>query len=285
MSKIILRKFCSNNNHLKLETIYQHKNYSWFFCKNCHLLFCSNKNKKNRFFKNRLDIFNSFKDSNKYEFLSIIKKVQQILNYKKKISWLDFGCGTGNDLLQIKGIYNAIGYEPNKYLYKKCKTRKLNVINNLVKIKSKKFDVIFSRNTFKYIDNFPNAISLVSKKIKKNGLLVWRDKYFDYFPCKFDEQIESMVTGSNLNKKAINYYLSLNKLEIILSKFYFDNSFFIIARKKAKPIKYDYERLSNFSINYYLIKHQSLLNIIYFTRLIIQKAIFLIKNIYRASRR
>ena len=270
-------KYCTHNNHLNLTEIKTTKNYTWFFCRHCHLLFCDKKNNNHKIFKTRLKIFNNFNDGNKYEFLSILEKVKKIY-FKKKIEWLDYGCGSGGEIkiLNDKNI-NAIGFEPNPTLFQQSLKKKIKVFNKLSKINSnKKFDIIFTKNTFKYIDSFPLKISELSSKIKKNGLFVWRDKFFDFFPQEMNNLEQSLTTGSYLFKKTILYFLSLNNLKIVEVKFYLDSSFLIIAKKTGK-ISYN-KNIQLAFIQEFLIRNQFILKLIHGIRKILHKLFLRIRN-------
>jgi len=263
-------QYCSQFKHTDSKIIKRNKDFSWFYCSNCNLLYCNNKNKNNKNYINKLNIFNNFKDGNTHEFKNILKILKKFSKIKN-LNWFDFGCGTGS-LLEIvkKETKNVIGFEPNKFLYNEGKKKKLNIINNLSKIKNnKKFDIIFTRNTFKYIDNFPRNMFLISKMIKKNGLFIWRDKYFDFYPRRImknknlDNEVESLKSGSYLFKNAIRYHLNNNKFKILYSKFYLDDSFLIISKKINNKINF---KNSIFSLNYIFLKNQYIVECLYFFR-------------------
>jgi len=277
---------CNKSKHIKSQIINSTKDFTWFYCSNCSLLYSDKKNQKNKHYINRLKIFNNFQDANKHEFKNIIKKIKEIANIKD-LDWLDYGCGTGSLLNEIKKeTKNIIGFEPNKILYRKSKKKyKIKVFNKFSKIDSrKKFNIVFSRNTFKYIDDFPNKIFQISKKIKKNGLFVWRDKYFNYYPLSamknknLNNSHESLITGSYLFKNAILYHLNKNKLEIVYSKFYLDNSFFIIAKKNNKIKNYS---ISKINLDYFFLKNQYYVELIHIMRMFILAQINILKLIFR----
>ena len=261
---------CNKTKHIKSQIINTTSNFTWFYCSRCGLLYSGKKNFNHKHYKNRLKVFDDFKDANKYEFNNIIKKIKKIKKISNK-EWFDYGCGTGSLLNQIKGeTKKIVGFEPNKILFKKAKKKKLPVYNNLKKInKNKKFDIVFSRNTFKYIDNFPEKIFEISKKVKLEGLLVWRDKFFNYYPLrsmkndKLDNIHESLITGSYLNKNAIMYHLNVNKFKILYSKFYLDNSFLIIAKKTRNIINPPNNLLN---LDLFLLKNQFLVEVIHSIR-------------------
>ena len=222
-------------------------------------------------------MFDNFNYGNKYEFLGILQKMHKFIN-KKKLTWLDYGCGRGSELKIVSdNKIKAMGFEPNKALYKICVKNKLNVVNKLQKI-NKKFDVIFTRNTFKYIDSFPDKIKELSLKLNKNGLFVWRDKYFNFHTLDLGKEEESLLTGSFLFKKTIFYYLSINNLKIMKSKFYLDGSFLIIAKKtNKKTINRLY--FNNFFVSQkFLIKNQKITSKIFAIRSFIKNIkFFLVK--------
>ncbi len=261
---------CIKTKHCKSQIINSTDDFTWFYCLECSLLYTGKKNTQSKHFKNRLKIFDNFPNSNKYEFQNILKKIKKIKTIKNK-EWLDYGCGAGSCLSQVKSDTTKItGFEPNKILFKKAKKEGLPVFNNLKNLKkNKKFDVVFTRNTFKYIDNFPEKIFEISEKIKKGGLLVWRDKFFNYYPLsamknkKLDNLQESLITGSYLNKNAIKYHLNVNKFKILYSKFYLDNSFLIITKKTSNIINPTNHVLN---LDLFLIRNQFLVELIHFMR-------------------
>ena len=227
---------CLNHKHLDNKILVSKKNYIWRMCRLCGLIYIEVKNKNDKYYQNKSKIFDNFNEGNSYEFLSILKKLTKLnlrLNRKK---WLDFGCGAGQELKIAKqhGL-DTFGVEPNKKLFSKCKNKKLKVVNNIKKIKGS-YNFIFTRNALKYSENFPLTFSKLSGYLKNNGILIIRDKYFDYMPIKksMNDKKESLVSSTFLYKNTILNYLKFYNYEIFLKKFYFDGSFFIIAKKHKK---------------------------------------------------
>ena len=265
MNKKILINRCLNHNHLDHKILKLSQDYSWNYCKTCKLIFIKVINKKHKTFKNKLKIFDNFEKSKfSNEFLFIFNKAKNIINLKNK-KWLDFGCGSGNELNYIKSQkIEYFGYEPNEKLFKKCRNKHLKVTNKIQNLK-KNYDIIFTRNTFKYVENFPKTFSKLSKLLKKNGLLIWRDKYFDYMPIikSMNDIEESMVTSTFLRKDSIKNYLNILNFKINFSRFYLDNSFLIIATKKFEK-KQTHFKLNNSSL--YLYKNKFLFCTISYSR-------------------
>ena len=226
--------YCLNHKHVDNKILVNTQNYTWRLCNLCGLIYSDIKNKKHRNYTTKLKIFDNFKEGNSIEFEKILKRVKFFDQNIKKKRWLDFGCGAGNELEIVKQ-YNlkGTGFEPNKLLFKKCKKKNLDVYNKLKDVKNK-FNFIFTRNTFKYVENFPKNILNLSKRLNDGGLFIWRDKYFDYMPIKkyMKDIDETMVTSSFLKKNVIKFYLFHLNFEILFSKFYFDESFLIIAKKR-----------------------------------------------------
>ncbi len=243
--------YCLNHKHVDNKILVNTQNYTWRMCNLCGLIYSDIKIKKHRNYLTKLKIFDNFKESNSIEFEKILKRVKFLDHNTNKKKWFDFGCGTGNELKIVKK-HNLIGtgFEPNKRLFKKCKKKNLEVYNKLKDIK-KTFNFIFTRNTFKYVENFPKSILSLSKLLEDNGLLIWRDKYFDYMPIKryMRDVDETMVTSSFLKKNTIKFYLFHLNFEILFSKFYLDESFLIIAKKKGglkRNDNYNLPKLSSF---------------------------------------
>ncbi len=282
MNKKILINKCLNHNHLDHKILKLNPNYSWNYCETCKLIFIKVINKKHKMFKNKLKIFNSFEKSKfSKEFIFIFNKAKNLTNLNNK-KWLDFGCGPGNELNYVKSQkIQCIGYEPNKKLLEKCRKKDLKVTNQIQNLKGN-YDIIFTRNTFKYVDNFPKTFSKLSKLLKKNGLLIWRDKYFDYMPLKvsMNDIKESMVTSTFLRKDSINNYLKILNYEINFCRFYLDNSFLIIATKKLKKKQSDFKLNSS---NLYLYENKLIFRVVFITRnflLYIYDLLKRIKNIF-----
>ena len=117
------------------------------------------------------------KDEDEYN-----KLEAKIVNYffNKKMKILDIGCGEGHDLKYFHqnkhkcfGLdYSDFGIKKhNKYLLKKIKFHKGNILDNQFFI-NEKFDVVYSKNFAEHVSNYYGFLKIVKSRLKKNGLLV-----------------------------------------------------------------------------------------------------------------
>jgi len=277
-----------NSNHLCPEFYQKNlecklKNISWFICKKCNLIY-SVKNKTLPEFQNIIkEYFDIFKESNSFEHRSIQNFISKFIKEKKY--FLDYGCGSGNDLNIAKEFFDhVIGYEPNYELYKIAKNKNLEVMNDENCFNEKnKFNAIFSRNVFRFLDDFRIKLEMINNSLKNDGIFIWRDKFFDYYPINLNDKKNSILTSNYLQKKTILFHLKNANFNILFKKFYFDDSFLIIASKNSLKLKN--KKLPKISLVdsfnfYYLIfrlKNIWFQNIINLQRLVIIKIIMKLK--------
>ena len=119
---------------------------------------------------------------------------------------------------------------------------------------------MFTRNTFEYVTGFSVSLNKLMNKLNDNGYFIWRDKFYDYYPKKYSSKDFSDSFNSLPTKNAIKYHLSINQIEILECRFYFDKSFLIIGQKK-KNIKKTYQKKLN-------------MNRIFYNNFIVSKIIF-----------
>ena len=226
---------CTKNKKI---IIFKNKNYSWSICRECCLISIDIKKKINHFSEKKNKIFNNNNEMNTYEFDNFYKKNIKTKLLKKNKICLDYGCGNGNFLMQAKkkGFKNVYGYEPNKYRRKNCKKKNLKVVGTLNEIKNKN-DIIFSRNIFDYVENFPKVINFFSNNIKNNGYLFIIDKVYNNKLRKiniYQNEKESSIFRNVIMKETFIHHLNKNNFEILKLKNSFTGRIEIIAKKKKR---------------------------------------------------
>ena len=214
--------------------IFSSNEYQWNICEKCDLIFQSESNHKIKDIKKIQ--FNNFEEANesgKFEFFSILNKLKKYTKLSD-LSYFDFGCADGSYLEIAKEYFKKTkGYEPNILLQKKALEKKLDLTKkDIFYDEQNYYDVIFTRNTFEYVNNFSNTLKKLIEKLNIDGYFIWRDKYYDYFPKKYSDTNFSSSFNSLPTKNAIRHHLSINQIEILESRFYFDKSFLIIGQKK-----------------------------------------------------
>ena len=161
---------CNSN---KVEFSYSFKDIKYYKCNTC-LVYFQNPfpNNQNYLKKYNEEYFNDYQEnpsktkklrSKQYRLdLNMLKKFYKD-SLKNKV--LDYGCGPGNFLSSLKS--KVYGYELNEdaKLHKKITRIKFN------EIKKHKFDLISLRGSIEHIPDFIIKIKLLSKQLKKNGLL------------------------------------------------------------------------------------------------------------------
>ena len=251
---------CKNYGYKK---IFSSNEYEWRICEKCDLIYLLSDNK-------RLDIikkiqFNEFGEtleSAKLEFLSILKILKKYSNLSD-LTFFDFGCCGGSYLkIAEKHFKKVQGMEPNTFLKNRTKKKGLEIIDdNFLDNKGFHYDVIFTRNTFEYVMGFSTTLNKLMNKLNDNGYFVWRDKFYDYYPKNYSDIDFSDGFNSLPIKNSIKYHLSINQIEILESRFYFDKSFLIIGQKKEN-LKITYKK--KFNINKIFYNNYVVCNVIYY---------------------
>ena len=146
--------------------------------------------------------------------------LSSFLNYKKKITILDIGCGYGafqNYLNSFKNI-KAYGVDSSKYAInigkKKYNFKNIDYadINNLNSKFSKKFDVITIIGVFWFmLENFKNCYKNIKKILKKDGYI-----YFQINIPKDDNIFKNKINGYS------DLYNFMNKFFVIKDFMYYE---------------------------------------------------------------
>jgi 2-polyprenyl-3-methyl-5-hydroxy-6-metoxy-1,4-benzoquinol methylase len=109
---------------------------------------------------------------------TFIKNVPAIPSYKKNGKILDLGCGTGETLLLLKKIgWKTYGMDIDRNALSVAKKSGLNNLSlggyrDLKKYPDNYFDAIRLYHVIEHIDNPSLAISLIKRKLKKNGEVI-----------------------------------------------------------------------------------------------------------------
>ncbi len=227
-----------NNNHTycevsKLIEIGKTKKNKWFMCQNCSLIYSiSLENKKNEIIDEQFNEFGNVSSSGIEEFKAIIKTLKRFTEIENLV-FFDFGCGDGTFLkIAEEKFKDVIGFEPNKFLRMRSLEKKIKMLDEVsLKNLDQKYDIIFTRNTFPFVQNFAQSINILIKCLRPNGYIIWRDKYWDFFPKRYLDDNFSNKFSSLPLKSTIKHYLKINGIELLISRFYFDDSFLIIGKK------------------------------------------------------
>ena len=119
-------------------------------------------------------------------FISLLKKI-------KPKTIIDAGCGAGIPLIKIKKLnFNISGYDKSKEMVLEAKRNLKNFnlnpklifednFENPKKIKNNSVDCILGMGAFYYSKNINKTLFIQSKKLKKNGRLIFslRNKLFN----------------------------------------------------------------------------------------------------------
>ena len=236
---------CKNYGY---KQIFLSNDYEWRICEKCDLIYLLSHNK--RLDKVKEIQFNEFEEPQetaKFEFLSILKILKKYSNFSH-LTFFDFGCGDGSYLKIAEKYFKKVqGMEPNIFLKNRAIKQEL---DDFLDNKGLYYDVIFTRNVFEYVTGFSVSLNKLMNKLNDNGYFVWRDKFYDYYPKDYSNIDLSDGFNSLPTKNAIKYHLSINQIEILESRFYFDKSFLIIGQKK-KDLEKIYKKKLNINTIFY----------------------------------
>ena len=117
-----------------------------------------------------------------------VRRAEHFKKVCKKKDILDFGCGWGNFLLNIKSAKSLSGVE----LREEC-LKKISKLKNKIRVKKnindfeKKFDVITMFHVLEHIPHQIQTLKIIKKNLKKNGKLIIEVPHADDFLLNFDE--------------------------------------------------------------------------------------------------
>jgi len=212
--------------------ILNNKNYEICECQNCKLLFQKNilnKEYNRKFYNDYIDhnkILNNknIKKQTESYLQSEINLINKIFN-SKKIAILEYGAGLGAWVSSLrKAGYKKIStVEISKKRRKYLKKKDILNFSSLKGI-NKRFDLIYSDQTFEHLSQPGKIISDLSKLLKPNGFLIFK-----------------IPPGNFLKKKLNDNYIAgkdeatpLEHINIYTK----DTIKFITSRYKLKNIKY-----------------------------------------------
>ena len=115
-------------------------------------------------------------------------------NSKKNISVLDVGCGLGYFLSALNSDIKKFGVEDSKFAcdYIKKNFKDINILNGDFKLIEKfnvKFDIVMFYHVIEHLKDPVEAIKLIKKVLKKDGILIVGTPNIDSLVAKCLEKI------------------------------------------------------------------------------------------------
>ena len=175
-----------------------------------------------------LDHFDSALNFRKYQ-ISLITK---FINGK----FLEVGAGKGGLIPFYKNlIKNITIIEPEKKLFKILKknysTKRFSIKNQTINNIKRKYDTIIYYDVLEHIKKDLNEVKLASKKLNKNGYLIFSVPAYQTFYSSFDKSVghfkrynkkDFIVLGkrTGLKIEKLAYYDSLGFLFLVLNKLF-----------------------------------------------------------------
>ena len=175
-----------------------------------------------------LDHFDSASNFRKYQISLIIKFI--------KGKFLEVGAGKGGLIPFYKNLIKDITIiEPEKKLFKILKknysNKRFSIKNQTIKSVKKNYDTIIYYDVLEHIKNDLNEVKLASKKLNKNGYLIFSVPAYQTFYSSFDKSVGHFKrynkkdfivlrkrTGLKIEKLA--YYDSMGFLFLVLNKLF-----------------------------------------------------------------
>jgi hypothetical protein len=175
-----------------------------------------------------LDHFDSALNFRKYQISLITKFI--------KGKFLEVGAGKGGLIPFYKNlIKNITIIEPEKKLFKILKknysNKRFSIKNQTIKSVKKNYDTIIYYDVLEHIKNDLNEVKLASKKLNKNGYLIFSVPAYQTFYSSFDKSVGHFKrynkkdfivlrkrTGLKIEKLA--YYDSMGFLFLVLNKLF-----------------------------------------------------------------
>jgi|TARA_B110000495_G_C22917598_1_gene536033 hypothetical protein len=175
-----------------------------------------------------LDHFDSALNFRKYQISLITKFI--------KGKFLEVGAGKGGLIPFYKNlIKNITIIEPEKKLFKILKknysNKRFSIKNQTIKSVKKNYDTIIYYDVLEHIKNDLNEVKLASKKLNKNGYLIFSVPAYQTFYSSFDKSVGHFKrynkkdfivlrkrTGLKIEK--LDYYDSIGFLFLVLNKLF-----------------------------------------------------------------
>ena len=216
------------------------KYYKLLECKNCGLIFqkqIPDKKFSQELYERYIDKDDSLKKKDDYErkyYKKLFYEMNLIKNiFKKKsdeISILDFGAGWGFWLNYLKkNNFDVYAFEVSVTRINFLKKNKIKIISDISNIE-KKFDFIYSEETFEHIPNPKETLINLSKILKEDGFIMLRFPSSFLFKFKLNRKYKPSNDCAHplehinlLKKKCFKEMIKDSNLEIInfKSKFNF----------------------------------------------------------------
>lgn len=257
--KIFLQKYYGEKI---LNMIPSNKNYNLLECQYCKLIYqeeIPDEKFTMKLYEEIIDQKDSLQKKEDFE-KKYYKKLTYETNlikgiFKKKndeISILDFGAGWGFWLNHFKNQnFDVNAFEISKTRIDYMRKNKIYIIDNLEKI-TKKFDFIYTEETFEHIPKPKNTLMLLSELLKNDGFLLVR------FPSNFLFKFKLKKTYKPKNDCA-------HPLEHINL---FKRSSFREMVKETNLKIIDFKSIFNFSIKNVL---KDFKNLLYFDSILLKK--------------
>ena len=99
------------------------------------------------------------------------RRVIQFKKLCKNKEILDFGCGWGDFLIQLKNTKKKYAYEIRNECLKNLKQNKINIIKN-INVFNKKVDIITMFHVLEHLPSQINTLKILKEKLKHNGKII-----------------------------------------------------------------------------------------------------------------
>ena len=151
--------------------------------------------------------------------------VSKFFHTTQKLSVLDFGCGTGGGLEQLKKIFNfkdAVGVDASEMAIRFAKTYSKDyhlISHNSYKMESQ-FDIIFLMDVLEHIDDDEKFLNELKKNLKDDGVIIlsvpglqtlfsdW-DRQLGHFRRYNERNLVDLANNTNLMVEFTSYGFSL----------------------------------------------------------------------------
>lgn len=99
------------------------------------------------------------------------RRINQFYNICKNKEVLDFGCGWGDFIINIKNTKKKFAYEIRRECIKYLRQKKINLIEDLNNSKQK-FDIITMFHVLEHLPSQINILKTLKKKLKPHGKII-----------------------------------------------------------------------------------------------------------------
>jgi 2-polyprenyl-3-methyl-5-hydroxy-6-metoxy-1,4-benzoquinol methylase len=157
----------------------------------------------------------------------VINLLRQYVKNRENISILDIGCGTGNNLIELSKLGQAIGLDDSQEAIDFCRQRGLyDVVKQNaeeINLSDNSFNVITMLDVLEHVQDDNKVLNNCYNLCKKDGLMLITVPAYGFLWSEHDEALQHKrrYTASELRNKLILANFKIIKLSYTITSLFF----------------------------------------------------------------